>query len=66
MSRNKVNWTPEYKEKAITLITKYLEKYGPGECIMQFDNAIIEAPELLATIADFDGLLEYVPDEDEL
>lgn len=47
-----VIWTPEKKEAAIKKISEYLEKYGPGECIMQGDNAIIEAPEVMAEIAD--------------
>lgn len=53
----KITWTPEKKEAAIQKITKYLEEYGPGECICQGDNAIIEAPEILADIAD-DILIE--------
>lgn len=53
----KITWTPEKKEAAIQKITKYLEGYGPGECICQGDNAIIEAPEILADIAD-DILIE--------
>lgn len=52
MSGWKVNWTPEKKEAAIMKITEYLEKYGPGECICQGDNALIEAPHLLADVAD--------------
>lgn len=48
----KVNWTPEKKEAAIEKLTKYFEKYGCGECIMQSDNALIEAPEVLSDIAD--------------
>jgi hypothetical protein len=49
---NKVIWTEEKKEKAIEMLTKYFERYGFGECIMQSDEAIIEAPELLSDIAD--------------
>ena len=45
-------WTEEKKEKAIELLTKYFEKYGPGECIAQGDNALIEAPEVMCEIAD--------------
>ena len=48
----KVTWTEDKKEKAITMLTKYFEKYGIGEVIMQSDNALIEAPELLVDIAD--------------
>lgn len=48
----KIVWTPEKKEAAIEKISQYLAKYGPGECIMQGDNAIIEAPEVMAEIAD--------------
>lgn len=47
-----ITWTKDKKEKAINMLTKYFEKYGNGECIMQGDNALIEAPELLANIAD--------------
>jgi 1,2-phenylacetyl-CoA epoxidase catalytic subunit len=65
MSHNKVNWTPELKNKAIKMLTNYLSKHGQGECIMQSDNAIIEAPELLSDIADLEGLLTYVSDEEE-
>ena len=57
MNNWKVNWTPEKKEAAIAKITEYIEKYGPGECICQGDDAIIEAPEVLADIAD-DILIE--------
>jgi hypothetical protein len=47
-----VIWTSEKKEAAIKKISEYLEKYGHGECICQRDDAIIEAPELMADIAD--------------
>jgi hypothetical protein len=47
-----VTWTEDKKDKAIEMLTKYFEKYGIGEVIMQSDNALIEAPELLADIAD--------------
>jgi len=50
--RYTITWTPEKKEHAIEILTNYFEKYGIGECIMQGDNAQIEAPELLADIAD--------------
>lgn len=55
MAREKyynIVWTEEKKEKALAIITEYLEKYGPGECIAQGDNAIIEAPEVMCEIAD--------------
>lgn len=55
MAREKyynIVWTEEKKEKALALITEYLEKYGPGECIGQGDSAIIEAPEVMCEIAD--------------
>lgn len=52
MSSYKVIWTPEKKEAAIEKLTKYFQKYGPGECIMQRDESIIEAPEVMADIAD--------------
>jgi hypothetical protein len=48
----KVNWTPEKKEAAIERLTKYFEKHGIGEMIMQDDDALIEAPEVLSDIAD--------------
>ncbi len=47
-----VVWTQEKKDKAIEKLTKYFEKYGIGEMIMQNDDALIEAPEVLAEIAD--------------
>lgn len=47
-----INWTEEKKEKAIEMLTQYFEKYGVGECIMQGDDAIIYAPDLLSKIAD--------------
>ncbi len=48
----RVVWTQEKKDKAIEKLTKYFEKYGIGEMIMQNDDALIEAPEVLAEIAD--------------
>lgn len=54
---NKINWTEEKKERAISKLTKYFEEHGVGECICQSDDAIIEAPSLLADIAD-DILIE--------
>ena len=48
----RVVWTQEKKDKAIEKLTEYFEKYGIGEMIMQGDNALIEAPEVLAEIAD--------------
>jgi hypothetical protein len=53
-----INWTEEKKNKAIDILTKYFEKHGVGECIMQSDDAIIYAPDLLAEIAD-DVLIEH-------
>ncbi len=50
-------WTEEKKKKVLEKITSYLERYGIGECIMQSDNAIIEAPEVFAEIAD--NILKY-------
>jgi|688.fasta_scaffold1232690_1 hypothetical protein len=47
-----VEWTDEKKEMVIKKITDFLERYGVGECIMQNDDAIIEAPEILSDIAD--------------
>ena len=47
-----INWTEEKKDRAINMLTKYFEKHGLGECIMQNDDAIISAPDLLADIAD--------------
>ena len=48
----KVKWTEERIAKTVDKLTTYFEKYGIGERIMQSDNALIEAPELLAEIAD--------------
>lgn len=50
--RYTINWTDEKKARAIEVLTKYFEKHGPGECIMQSDDSLIEAPDLLAHIAD--------------
>lgn len=47
-----VIWTDEKKERAISMLTKYFEKYSAGEVIMQSDNALIEAPEILSDIVD--------------
>lgn len=48
----RVVWTQEKKDKAIEKLTEYFKKYGIGEMIMQNDDALIEAPEVLAEIAD--------------
>jgi hypothetical protein len=48
----RVVWTQEKKDKAIEKLTEYFEKHGIGEMIMQDDDALIEAPEYLADIAD--------------
>jgi hypothetical protein len=48
----RVVWTQEKKDKAIEKLTKYFEQHGIGEMIMQDDDALIEAPEVLAEIAD--------------
>jgi hypothetical protein len=47
-----INWTEEKKDRAINMLTKYFEEHGIGECIMQSDDAIISAPDLLSDIAD--------------
>jgi hypothetical protein len=65
----KVNWTPEKKEAAIQKLTEYFEKHGIGEMIMQDDNALIEAPEVLSDIAD-DILIDnegiiFIDEDDE-
>lgn len=49
---NTIIWTEEKKEAAIKILTKYFEKHGSGECIMQSDDALISAPEILSNIAD--------------
>jgi len=48
----RVVWTQEKKNKAIEKLTKYFEEHGIGEMIMQNDEALIMAPEVLADIAD--------------
>ena len=53
----KVTWTEEKKEMAIAKLTKYFELYGVGECIMQDDEAIIDASSYLSDIVD-DILIE--------
>lgn len=65
----KVNWTPEKKEAAIQKLTEYFEKHGIGEMIMQDDDALIEAPEVLSDIAD-DILIDnegiiFIDEDDE-
>lgn len=47
-----VIWTDEKADAAIKLLTSYFEKWGVGEMIMQSDDPIIEAPSLLADIAN--------------
>ena len=49
---NQINWTPEKKEAAIAKLTEWFKEHGTGECIMQSDESLITAPELLAEIAD--------------
>lgn len=48
----KISWTEQKKEQAIALLTSYFENYGVGEMIVQSDDALIVAPNLLADIAD--------------
>lgn len=65
----KVIWTQEKKEAAIEKLTTYFENHGIGEMIMQDDNALIEAPEVLADIAD-DILIDnegiiFIDEDDE-
>jgi hypothetical protein len=55
---NQIVWTQEKKDLAIEKLTEYFQEHGVGEVIMQSDNALIEAPELLANIAD-KILIEY-------
>lgn len=45
-------WTQEKKDAAIEKLTEYFKEHGFSECITQSDNALIEAPALLADIAD--------------
>jgi hypothetical protein len=47
-----INWTPAKKEAAIKILTEWFSEHGPGECIMQSDEALITAPEILAKIVD--------------
>ncbi|MVW92421.1 hypothetical protein FCL53_10635 [Elizabethkingia meningoseptica] len=49
---NKVIWTPEKIDKAINKLSEFFEVYGVGEVIMQSDEALINAPEVLSDIAD--------------
>ena len=46
--------TPELKEKVYQAVLDYYKKHQAyaGEVIMQDDNCIINAPEVLANIAD--------------
>jgi hypothetical protein len=47
-----VTWTAAKKKAAIKILTKWFSEHGIGECIMQSDEALITAPEILAEIAD--------------
>ncbi|HFI4796498.1 TPA: hypothetical protein ACGQK4_002217 [Elizabethkingia anophelis] len=49
---NKVIWTPEKIDKAINKLSEFFEVHGVGEVIMQSDEALINAPEVLSDIAD--------------
>ncbi len=65
----KVIWTQGKKEAAIEKLTTYFESHGIGEMIMQDDNSLIEAPEVLADIAD-DILIDnegiiFIDEDDE-
>lgn len=48
------NWTPDVINESLALITEFFKKHNVscGESITQSDNPTIEAPELLAEIAD--------------
>lgn len=48
----KIIWTEEKKERAIFILTQYFENHGIGEYIMQSDEALLEAPEVLSHIVD--------------
>ena len=66
--RYNIKWTDEKADAAIKVITKYFEKYGPGECILQNDDAHTYACNYLARIAD-EILIEgeginFIDDED--
>lgn len=52
MKKHKIVWTDEKKEKAIEELTGFFEIHGNGECIMQSDDAVIDAPVVLSDIAD--------------
>lgn len=62
----KINWTPEKKEDVIRAIEYWLLKHdaGAGEVIMQSDDCIITAPELLSDIVDEIIQPEYIYEED--
>lgn len=60
-----VNWTEETKSEAIRMLTNYLSEHGTGESIHQMDDAILEAPCLLARIADLKGLVKYDEEEED-
>lgn len=47
-----INWTPEKREAAIAKLSSWFAEHGIGECIMQSDESLITAPEILAEIAD--------------
>lgn len=47
-----IKWTKEKKDQAIAILSEWFSEHGPGECIMQSDESLITAPEVLAQIAD--------------
>ncbi len=49
-----INWTQEKKDQVIAAIEKWIREHDAtaGEVIMQSDDCIITAPELLSDIVD--------------
>lgn len=51
----KINWTPEKVCKALQMIENWIKanRAFAGEVIMQSDECLISAPEMLADLVDF-------------
>lgn len=62
MSDYKIEWTDEKRKAVCDEIEKWINKYGAGagEVIMQSDNCLIYAPELLSDLVDDIIKPEYI------
>ena len=57
---HRVDWTQKKKDAVIAAVDEYLRCYGPGESIMQSDDAQVDGLELLVEIADKIVHPEYI------